>query len=379
MISVLHIISSLTTGGAEMNLYRLISQTENHGFQNCVVSMSNLTEPIGSKLQSHGVDVYSLDMRRNKVDIRGIWQLLSIINKHKPHIIHTWMYHANILGTIVWLLTRHTSLVWGIRHTFTNYSDYSWNTAMTIRLGAKLSHLPNTILFNSNTSLHVHVKAGYSGTRMQVISNGIDTELFQPNSSIRSQFRTDLGIDNETIVIGMVARYNLFKGCDTFIAAAGVLSQLHTNVIFLLVGHGLSNENEELVNLIRQHSSPSRFLLLGERGDISKLINVFDISTSSSYSEGFPTTVIESMACGVPCIVTDVGDSARIVGNTGIVIPCRNPEALADGWNKILLLDAEERHKLGKLARQRVQDNFSLQNVVYQYQSLYENLLRNSG
>ena len=232
--------------------------------------------------------------------------------------------------------------------------------------------MPRVIVSCSNAAVDVHRKLG-DADKFRVIPNGTDLETFKPDADARRAVRDELGLDDSTPVIGMVARFHPQKDYPNLLAAAGQLVRSHPGVRFVLCGLGLDAANAPLASLLRANGVENHVILTGLRRDIPRLLNAFDLHTlSSSFGEGFPNVVGEAMAAGVPCVVTDVGDSALIVGDTGITVPPRDPAALAQGWRELLDLPREELDVLRVRARQRIADEFSLGAIVAQYESLYE-------
>ncbi|NEP28701.1 glycosyltransferase, partial [Moorena sp. SIO3I6] len=217
---------------------------------------------------------------------------------------------------------------------------------------------------------------GYSSQNSCVIPNGFDTSLFKPSLEARAAFRSELGLSEQSILIGLIGRYHPMKDHPNFIRAASLLVKEFPDVHFIMVGTEVDQDNNFLSSLIQDLGLSNHIHLLGERSDIPRLTAALDINTlASAYGEAFPLVIGEAMSSGVPCVVTDVGDSAWIVGNTGRVVPPRNSEALARAWKELILMGNEGRKVLGKAARSRIIDSFSINSVVAQYESLYELIL----
>ena len=207
---------------------------------------------------------------------------------------------------------------------------------------------------------------------MVVIPNGFDLEGFKPDSSARVSVRTELGIGPNHPVIGLVARFDPQKDHRSFIDAASILAARLPSAWFVLCGDDVTWDNQELARWIDDAGIRDRVYLLGRRDDIARLLNAFDVaSLSSAYGEGFPNVVGEAMACGVPCVVTDVGDSAWIVGDTGRVVPIRDPKALADSWLALVEAGQQARQMLGARARARIIEQFDLEVIAGRYAKLY--------
>ncbi|MFQ5900805.1 MAG: glycosyltransferase family 4 protein [Thermodesulfobacteriota bacterium] len=375
--TILHIISTLSTGGAEMMLYKLLSCMNRTDFEARVISLTDIGA-VGKKIQTLGVPVRALSMQRGIPNPLALIKLANWLRHDRPHIIQTWMYHADLIGGLAAKLVGSIPVVWGIRQSNLSLDGNKRSTIWTAKVNARLSsRLPVMIVCGSEASRRVHTELGYASANMAVIHNGVDTKLFKPDISARMAVRKELGIPEDANVIGLVGRFDPQKDHHNFIQAAALLHVSMPDVHFLLCGKGITWENKQLAAWIETSRIPAdRFHLLGLRDDIPQLIPAVDILSSSSYGEGFPNVIIEAMACAVPCVVTDVGDSAMIVEETGKVVSPKNSAALADGWKTLIEAGNETRHRLGQAARQRVIENFSLERITVQYEQLYHDLLR---
>ena len=253
-------------------------------------------------------------------------------------------------------------------------------TRWVIRLGAFLSRYSEAIVYNSRISSLQHEAFGFDKSRTQVIPNGFDTEVFHPDENARISVRQELGITDNIALIGLIGRYHPMKDHQNFLNAAAFLRKEFVDVRFLLAGHEVDMGNSALVSMISKLGLNDTVFLLGERKDTPRLNAALDIATSASaWGEGFANVIGEAMSCGVPCVVTDVGDSAWIVRNTGRVVAAGDAKALAAAWRSLIELGRDERKALGIMARQRVIENFSLRSVVKQYEELYESLISRAG
>jgi len=254
-------------------------------------------------------------------------------------------------------------------------SCYSRLSAVLLRALARLSGWPDVVVANSKVGKAFHESLGYHPRRWAVIPNGFDVKRYRPDREARVRVRRELGCDPDTPLIGLIARYDPMKDHATFLRAASLLLRRQARARFALAGRGAEAENAVLAKTIKALGLGSAVHLLGERSDIPKIMAALDLlSMSSAFGEGSPNVVGEAMACGVPCVVTDVGDAARIVGETGKVVPPRSPEALADAWLALLALSADERARLGVAARRRIETSFALSEIVVQYEDLSEGL-----
>lgn len=370
-IKVLHLITGLNTGGAEMMLYKLLTHLDRRVIEAEVVSLMDIG-PTGQKIQQLGIPVRALGMRRGLPNPLGVLQLACWLRQDPPHVIQTWMYHADLIGGLVARLAGSVPVVWGIRHSNLDPVSDKRRTIWTARTCARFSRrLPARIVCCSWASRRAHTELGYQAEKMVVIPNGFDLNTFRPDPPARQVVRRELGIPKNALLIGLVGRFNPAKGHRNFIYAATRLYNSHPNVYFLLCGDNVTRENPELAEWLEAAGISSRYHLLGRREDIPRLTASLDIASSTSSSEGFPNVVGEAMASGVPCVVTDVGDSPRIVGDTGRVVPPGDPQALAEAWRGLIEIGPEGRNRLGLAARRRVEEYFNLPFIATQYEGLY--------
>ena len=372
-IKVLHIITGLSTGGAEMMLYKLVSKIDRGCFDIYVVSLTNIG-PVGEKIEKLNIPVVAVGMKRGWrgfFSFSGFFKLLRIVKKYKPDVIQTWMYHSDLIGGLVGKILK-VPVIWNIRHSNLNPKYNKKTTIWTAKICAKFSKtLPKKIICCSWASKSVHKKLGYDENKMVVIPNGFDLDAFFPDKQAREKVRKELGINDKIIVIGFAARFDPQKDHRNFFEAAKIVYKIYPNVHFLLCGDGISWDNKRLREWIEKSGVKKITHLLGRRDDMKNVYNSIDIFCSSSYGEGFPNVIGEAMACEVPCVVTNVGDSAIIVKDTGFVVPPKNPEALAEAIIKMIELSEEKRRELGKKARDRIGQNFSIEKVVKEYENLY--------
>jgi glycosyltransferase involved in cell wall biosynthesis len=247
-------------------------------------------------------------------------------------------------------------------------------------LGARLSGRAAFIINNSRNSALAHERElGYCAGKQRVVPNGFDTDEFVASQSARDEVRAELGLPPDALLISLVGRYHPVKDHPSFLKAASILLAQYPSAHFMLVGEGVDAGNAELSAQLRDPRLRAAVHLMGLRDDVQRLTAGADVATSSSLSEGFPNTIGEAMACAVPCVATDVGDSAWLVGSTGRIVPPGRPDALARAWAELIALGAEGRQRLGALARQRVVDHFSIESVVRQYEALYDEALGAGG
>ena len=376
-ISLLCLINSLGCGGAETMLYRLLSRLDRTRFRCQVVSLIDVVDPvIGEKIKRLGIPVRSLGMRPGRPNPMALLRLIRWLRQDPPDVLQTWQYYSDLVGGLAARIAGGIPVAWGIHHSDLNGEGMNRLAILTARTCARLSRwLPDRIVCCAEASRQAHTALGYAAEKMVVIPNGYDLDTFRPDPVARESVSKELQIPEDAPIIGLVGRFHPQKDHHNFVRAASLLHQDRPDVWFVLCGFGVSWANKELTTLIEEAGIRNRCCLLGLRDDISRLTAAFDIaSLSSSYGEAFPNVVNEAMSCGVPCVVTDVGDAAYIVGQTGLVVPPRNPVALAAGWRTMLELGREGRAPLGMEARQRIRELFNLPEIVARYQNLFEEL-----
>ncbi|MFP4169295.1 MAG: glycosyltransferase family 4 protein [Desulfonatronovibrionaceae bacterium] len=371
-LKLLHIITGLSTGGAETMLYKLLSRMDKGLYASQAVSLLG-KGPMAERIEALGVPVQAVNMSRGVPDPRGIWRLSRLIRNYDPDVIQTWMYHADLIGGLAAKMAGNYPVVWNIRHSNLHPRENKKTTIWTAKACALLSRwIPKKIVCCSEESRRVHASLGYDQDRMLVIPNGFDLEAFGPNKEARRSLRSELGLGQDALLIGMAARFNPQKDHFNLVQASKHLKDQGLEVYFMFCGPGMDRENEELCGWIKEIGLEDRFFLLGPKSDMPRITAALDVAClSSAYGEGFPNVLGEAMACEVPCVATNVGDSAEIVGDTGRVVPPRDPETLAMAIKELIDMETEGRTELGKRARQRVEERFELGKVVRQYEDMY--------
>ena len=356
-------------------LCRLLQGVDKERFDPAVISLAD-RGTLGDRVEALGIAVHPIGMKPGVPGPISLGRLLGVVRRLKPDLIQGWMYHGNLAAQLAGsLAARRIPVLWNIRQSLYSLDFEKPGTVAAIKLGARLSKLPARILNNSQTSATQHEAIGYQAGKTCIILNGFDTELFVPSAEARRSVRSELGVAENTLLVGLVGRYHPIKDHANFLHAARLLLETHLDVQFVLSGKGISWKNGPLSDLIYDLGIVERVHLLGERLDMPRLTASFDIASSSSYGEGFSNVIGEAMSCGVPCVVTDVSDSPKIVVETGKVVPPHDPEAFAAACRSLIDLGPSGRRALGEAARLRVIENFSLSSVVAQYEALYTSVL----
>ncbi|MBX6365366.1 MAG: glycosyltransferase [Gemmatimonadetes bacterium] len=354
-------------------LFKLLSRLDRRAFDSRVVSLAD-EGTFGPAIRELAIPVLALGMRPGLPDPRGLIRLRRELARSRPHILLTWMYHADLLGTLAARMTGVPVLAWSIRRAGTEWRHLPLATCAVIGLLARWSARPDVVLVNSFAGKDAHARIGYRPRRWEVIPNGFDTTVFQPCAACYAHLRSEIGVAPATVLVGLVARYTPIKDHDTFLRAASRIGVAMPDVHFVLAGSQVEPSNAVLASRVRELGLAGRVHMLGDRRDLPHVMPALDVLALSSLSEGMPNVVGEAMAAGVPCVVTDVGDAARLVGRTGLVVAPRDDEALAAALSRLVALGREGRRRLGEAARRRIQEEFDLDAVCARYATLLAEL-----
>lgn len=374
-IRVMHLITGLDLGGAETMLARLVVASDRDRFHLRVVSLTDIG-PAGEMIAAHGIEVRSLGMRRSVPDPRGPARLVAMLRTSPVDVLQTWLYHADLVGTMASYFAPVPRLLWNVRCSNMDPRHYRWAAMRLPRLLASLSRRPDVVLANSEAGRSFHEGIGYRPARWEILPNGIDTEIFRPDPSRRARLCASLGWPETSFVICLPARFDPMKDHATFFKAAARFASEHDRVRFLLIGRRVDGKNETLQGLLECAGCGDRIVLWGERRDVADIFASVDIVTlCSRFGEGAPNVLAEAMACGTPVVSTDVGDTAQIVGDAGLIVPPGDADAIARAWRDVYELGPERRASIGLAARQRVVERYALPNVVARYEGLYQELV----
>lgn len=371
---VLHVITGLSTGGAEAMLLKLLERMDRQHYTSMVISLTTCGD-IGPRIAALGIPVRALGMTSMLSILPGLRHLVREIRQFRPDIVHTWLYHADLLGGMAARLAGVRAVCWGIRSSNLDRDKTHWATRAVRQVCAWLSHaIPQRIFLNSETASRIHVALGYAAHKMTVVPNGFDLSRFRPDEGARARVRAALGCAADTPLVGMVGRHDPLKNHAGLITAMIGVRQTMPRVHLIMAGAGVDENNGALMRCIEQAGLSGCVHLLGARDDVPELMAALDVLACPSHAEAFPNVVGEAMAAGVPCVVTDVGDCAYILGEAGVVVPVGDMTALAAGLVAMLRLSSEQRAALGARARARVADCFEIGRIVRRYETSYESL-----
>ncbi|RJQ27195.1 glycosyltransferase [Candidatus Parcubacteria bacterium] len=362
-IKVLFVIEKLNHGGAERQLTELIKGLDHRLFHVTLVIFQKQASLLSELDKTKGVQIFLLDKKKRLDGLKILVKSIGLIRSANPDVIHSFIGGTNELVLIVAKLLKKP-VIWGLRASNLNFSDYDCIHRYIFKLGARLSYFTNLIIVNSSAGRKYYEDNGFSKRRMIVIPNGIDTERYHPDAKAGQIVKEEWGISEKSIIIGMVGRIIPKKDQETFLKAAYLIKYLH-NVFFVCIGAGNDRYQRKLFELTKALGLQKKVIWAGLRKEMNSVYNALNILTlSSAYGEGFPNVLGEAMACKIPCVTTDTGDAAYIVDRFGIVVPPRDPKALADGWTKILDLDQNELNILKSNARERIINNFGINRFI---------------
>lgn len=368
---VLHIITDLGQGGAEAVLYRLVTVTAD-GFKHEVVSLHN-DGVYAQPLRERGVGVTALGMPRGTLSVPAVRRLQRLIAAYQPDVIQTRLDHANLVGGVVARFAGAPPVVWAVHSTDMGPLRNSWKTRLVRRCCAQLSSvLPSWIVSDARSGAELHEKIGFSAAKLIVVPNGVDPTTFQPDRAARERIRTRWQIAADETLIGCVARWHPIKDHENLVRAVRQLADRGHRFRCALVGQGMDSQNPELTRLIERWGVAERMILTGPTNEVPAVMNALDLHVLPSRSESLPVAVLEAMACGTPCAVTDVGDARHMVGETGWVAPPQDFVRLADAI-ETGLMDSRPgaREERAQMCRMRVVRDFSLSTMGKEYAALW--------
>ena len=333
-----------------------------------VVSLMNDGVHVNT-LRNAGIDVHCVGMRRGFPSPVAFFRLVSLLRQERPDVLMTWLYHADLLGTLAAPLAGVKRLIWNIRCSDVDFDSYPMSTRWTVAMLARLSGRPWAIGANSEAGRRSHEGLGYAPARWIYLPNGFDLKEWRPDAVDRAAVREELGLGPEDVGIVMVARVDPMKDHTNLLAAAAYLVERRPQVRFVLIGRGTDA-------LALPPAFAGSVVALGERTDIPRLLRGFDIAVlSSSFGEGFPNAIGEAMSTGLPCVVTDVGDTAALVQDTGIVVPPRDPVAFAIGIDALIAEGPEATKRRGVMARERIAMHWSIERAMNAYREVWQEAL----
>jgi glycosyltransferase involved in cell wall biosynthesis len=352
---------SRESGGAERQLVNLAGGLSRCG-HNVQVVVFFPNPYVEAALQEAGVSYGVLGVRGRWDAGRYIVRLMRQLSGSRPDVMYAYLQAPNLLSLPLKLLHRKTKLVWGIRMSDLSSSANALGAFATWVEG-RLSPVASLVIANSFRGREDAIALGFDPDATVVIQNGIDTGTFRPDPDGGTRIRAAWGIAAGEPVIGLVGRLEAMKDHGTFLRATAIASARRPDLRFVCVGDGAQLARNRLEAQAHTLGVADRLIWMGFCRDMPAVYSALDVATlSSAFGEGFPNAVAEAMACGLPCVATDVGDTARILGDLGRVVPPENPEALASGWLEALEQDGDP--ELRSRRRRRIEDEYGLERMI---------------
>jgi glycosyltransferase involved in cell wall biosynthesis len=359
-LRICFLLRSLDYGGVERQLVTLAKTLARRNYNVAVICFypgGGLTP----ELEDSGVSLICLG-KLGRWDVFGFFRrLIRCLKTLQPDVLHAYLGVPNLMTIFLKPFFPATKMVWGLGASYIDWRRYDWFIYLTFQLERLFSRCADLIIVNSFAGRSYHLRYRFPHHKMLVIQNGFDTEKFCPAPAAGAGVRAEWGIPEDAVLIGLVGRLDPMKDHPTFLKAAAILQQMLPDARFVCVGSGTESYSRTLAYLAAELKLTDKVVWTGARSDMNAVYNALSVACSSSSGEGLPNVIGEAMACGVPCVVTDVGDSARLVGDTGVIVSPGNPEALARGWMQCL---QEDRQELGAEARARVIQNFGVQRLA---------------
>ena len=372
MMKIIHITSGLKNGGAEAILYRVISNQINK-FQHEVITLTDRGF-YGDILIENGIKVKELNLKSIFSLPAAFIKLLFYIKSAKPNVIQTWMYHADVIGGIAAKILGVKKIIWGVHSTFLNPIETKSVTKIMVKTSTYLSYfIPNLIICCSETALNSHKKIGYCQNKLIIINNGVDINYFSPNSIERKLMRKKLNLGDDIFVIGMVARWHPVKDHETLFGAMHFIKNSNFKWKCILVGEGIINNNEKLNLLIDKYCLNEKVICMDSTKDISNIINALDLHILSSSSESFGNVTAEAMSCGIPCIMTDVGEAKNLLSGIGWIVKKNSPMYLADKITKVYQeFQQIEKWRIRKIkCRNKIVKTYNIEEMTRSYANVW--------
>ncbi|HKU79297.1 MAG TPA: glycosyltransferase [Rhodanobacteraceae bacterium] len=362
---ILFLIRSFGRGGAQRQLVALATALRRSGWD-VSAACFYAGDAFQRELEEAGVPV--IDLRKHgRWDVFGFpWRLWRAFRTADADVVHGYLTVGNLLALLAKAAHRRTRVVWGVRSAYMDRDRYDWMARLTFRFSCACARMADLVIVNSDASGRHHVTLGYPRERMRVIPNGIDTRRFSFDAGARARLRQAWRIPDGALLVGLVGRLDLMKDHPTFLKAAAKLAARDARWRFVCVGEGKADYTASLARQAAALGLQDRLIWAGPRGDMPAVYSALDLLASTSYGESFPNVIAEAMACGRPCVVTDVGDSARIVGDCGVAVAPHDPEAFAAAVEGMLpvMTDDETLRAMHDAARTRIVETYSLETLL---------------
>ncbi|GAA0538478.1 glycosyltransferase [Rheinheimera aquimaris] len=375
MLTIVHIINGLESGGAETSLFNLCTYDQKN--RHIVISLVDEGRYY-SLLKEKNIEVYCLDLKGKGLLVKKLYQLYRLLKKVRPDVVQTWMYHSDLIGGVIARLAGVRKVFWGIRNSILTPELSKRSTILVSRICSLLSYfVPYKIICCADKALSVHASLGYRRSIMEVINNGYVLSKFNQDSNLATDFLSEIKYEDTEVLLGCVGRFDPNKDHKNLLNALAIVKKQGLNFRCCLVGNQMTKDNPQLRTWINSNNLDQEVLLIGLRSDIPAVMNAIDIHILSSVAEAFPNVICEAMACGTPCVSTDVGDAAIIVADTGWIVPASDATLLADAIVSAIKAHSDKSvwQQRSAACRSRIVDNFGVEKMVAAYQRSWSSTL----
>lgn len=373
-LDILYICNSLDLGGAEKILKEIVLNLKNYNKEIICLTGRGFHS---NYLENKGIKIFYCNMNKNIFNFLNLIRIYKIILNKKPKIIHSFLFHSDVIASILGKLALTKFIIWSVHHDFKKF-DNKFLRNIQVKFLSIISHIiPIKIIFCSKRSLVNHEKFGFSKRKSILIKNGICTQKFKPRKNIYFKFRKLLGIKKNTFLIGHIARFHPIKGHIILLKSLSLLKKQNRDFKCIMIGKNINKKNLSLKKKIKELDLGDNIILYGETKFPQKIINSFDLNIISSLSESSPLVLLETMSSGIPSLSTNVGSVKETIGETGWVVKRKSPKALAEKLFYII----KNRSNLNKKsieARERIIRNYSQKKMLKQYNKTYKFLLKSS-
>lgn len=371
MKKIVHVISGLKSGGAERSLFNICNSNISDYFKQSVICLGDKAI-YGDKLEELGVEVYYLNFK-NSNKLNAFLNFKNIIKKISPDIVQGWMTHGNFASVLAYfILSSRPSLFWNIRQTVYKLKHEYILTRFLFLINILLSRLPNGIISNANISINQLIKFGYKNDSFILIPNGFDTNYWKPDHILRQIERDKLKFNDNDFVLGYVGRYHPMKNIKLLLESFHKLSQQNSKIKLVIVGQNLNNYNineKSIIDMIPQN----QILIIDNTEDVKKYYNIFDLLIlCSAWGEGFPNVLGEAMSSELCCISAPVGDTPDILEDVGYLVPLDEVDLIIEKV-KNCMDNPEELNELGRKARIKILNQYSMEKTINTYLNIYLN------
>lgn len=370
--TVAFFIPSLGTGGAERQLMKLVKGINKSKWNVLLLTMYDTQSPFLDFSQFQEVKFVCL---RKDSNIVFLYRLCKILHKEKVTILHAFLSSAQYYSVLAKIIIWRVRIVFGIRDSLNIFYFKDIKNILINLVVFGFSFLVDKYIFNSYAG-RKKKSSYFVSHKAKVIPNGIDAQRFCPSETRLSYFRQRFGWDVDVFVVGILANISHYKDYPTLIQAAKIVTDQYKHVQFVAIGEDRNNLGAKTKAMVNKLSLEDHFHFIGSCHDVENILPHLDLLCSSSITEGLSNSICEAMACGIPCVVTDVGDSGFIVGDTGIIVPPGNPKKLADGILDMIRLPPEKRNEMKQMARQRILDKFPVTKMVNEHEKIYESIIQ---